>query len=331
MKRLLQPQVLIPAVLGIAIIVALLAFSNVHKVLTLMEGFQKLYLLYFLLLTVAYEVVRGVQWHVLLKGLDIHVPLRTQIFTFAAGEVTKSMPVGNYFQNYLLQQAEGTDFGFSSAATTLIILIEVAVSLAGVVILGLGSWTGWVRPVILVGVAVFLAAGWAYHRFHHSGRGPQWMREHELLRKAMDEFNQFRQGAAALLHPRILAPAVLLGALYLTLGGLSLYVVVRGLGIGQLSVPQVLAVSFFSLAFSLIVPIPIDIGIMEVSGVGAFIAMGLDRNPGVGAMLINRVLSIGASLAIALVAIAILHDEFRAALRHRSDAPPEEAAHTAAG
>jgi uncharacterized protein (TIRG00374 family) len=317
MKKLLQPKVLIPLILSIAIIAALLAFSNVQKVLSLMESFQKLYLLYFLLLVAAYEVVRGAQWHFLLKGLDIHVPLRTQIFTFAAGEVTKSMPIGNYFQNYLLQQSQGTDFGFSSAATTLIILIEVAVSLVGVVILGVGSWTGWLRPVIILGVVVVGLVGWAFHRFHRAGRTPKWVREHKAFRKALDELSQFRQGVAALLHPRILGLAITLGALYLVIAGVGLYVVVRGLGIGHIALPQALGVYFFSLAFSLIIPIPIDIGVLEVSGVGAFIAMGLDRNPAVGTMLINRVLSIGASLAIALIVIAVLHDEFRTALQHR--------------
>jgi len=330
MKKVLQPKVLIPLILSIAIIVALLTFSNVQKVLALMESFQKLYLLYFLLLIAAYEVVRGAQWHFLLKGLDIHVPLRTQIFTFAAGEVTKSMPIGNYFQNYLLQQSQGTDFGFSSAATTLIILIEVAVSLVGVVILGVGSWTGWLRPVIVGGVVVVGLGSWAFHHFHHAGRTPKWVQEHKALQKALDELNQFRQGAAALLHPRILGLGIALGALYLVIAGAGLYVVVRGLGIESITLPQALAVYFFSLAFSLIVPIPIDIGILEVSGVGAFIATGLDRNPAVGAMLINRILSIGASLAIALIVIAVLHDELRAALQHRAAASNESTARSAA-
>jgi uncharacterized membrane protein YbhN (UPF0104 family) len=262
----------------------------------------------------------------LLKALDIHVPLRTQVFTFAAGEVTKSMPIGNYFQNYLLQQSKGTDFGLSSAATTLIVLIEVAVSLAGVVVLGLGSWTGWIRPVILIGVVVCLLGGWAFHRFHHSGRAPKWITEHKMLRKAMDEFDQFRQGAAALLHVRILAVATLLGAIYLFVAGVGLYVVVIGLRVANVSFGEALAVYFFSLAFSLIFPLPIDIGVTEISGTGAFIAVGADKNAAVSAMLINRVLSIGASLAIALIAMVVLRDELRAALQHRSKKKAEEPA-----
>jgi len=105
----LKPKVLIPLILSVALIVALLAFADVKKVIALIEGFQKIYLLWFLLLMVAYEIVRGTQWYFLLRALDIRVPVRTQIFAFAGGEVTKSMPIGNYFQNYLLQQSKGSE------------------------------------------------------------------------------------------------------------------------------------------------------------------------------------------------------------------------------
>src|SRR5437660_2085895 len=119
MKKLLRPKVVIPVILSVAVLGALLFFGDIRKVLRLMEGFQRIYLIWFLILMVAYEVVRGWQWHYLLQSMGIRVPLRAQIFAFAAGEVTKSVPIGNYFQNYILQQAEGTDFGLSSAATTL--------------------------------------------------------------------------------------------------------------------------------------------------------------------------------------------------------------------
>jgi uncharacterized membrane protein YbhN (UPF0104 family) len=88
----------------------------------------------------------------------------------------------------------------------------------------------------------------------------------------------------------------------------------RGLGI-QLPLGGALAVYFFSLAFSLIFPLPVDIGVLEVSGVGAFLAQGVHKPPAVGAVLINRVLSFGSALAIAVAGMLILHDELRQAMR----------------
>ncbi len=71
----------------------------------------------------------------------------------------------------------------------------------------------------------------------------------------MAEVRQFRAGATDLVHPRPLAVALLLGAVYVTLAGAALYLIVRGLGIRGVSLWQVLAVSYFSLGFSLIVPL----------------------------------------------------------------------------
>ena len=322
MTRLLRPKIILPLLLSASLLAALLAFADVKKVVALMSAFDKLYLLYFLLLMAAYTAVRGAQWHELLAALEIDAPLRSQMFAFLVGEVTKSIPIGNYVQNYILQQARGTDFGRSSAATTLIVLIEVAVALSGVVILGLGDWTGWLRPLIVGGAAATLLLVWAYRRFgRHAARTPRWLREHATVRQALAEVRQFRAGAAALFHPRILAVALLLGAVYVTIAGAALYLIVRGLGIGGVSFWQVLAVSYFSLGFSLIVPILLDIGVVEISAVGAFLAVGVSKTDAVGAVLINRALSIGTALVSALIGTAILRDEVRAALQGRGRAP----------
>ncbi|HWE60298.1 MAG TPA: lysylphosphatidylglycerol synthase transmembrane domain-containing protein [Chloroflexota bacterium] len=328
MKKILQPKIIIPAILSIGLLASLFAVADVKTVLRIMESFQHVYLLYFLVAMVAYEIVRGMQWHYLLESMNIHVPVRTQIFSFAMGEITKSLPIGNYFQNYVLQQSKGTDFGRSSAATTLIVLNEVAVCLIGVVILGLGTWTVWLRPLIIFGVLALALAVWTFHKLHHQQRTPEWMTKHEAWRKALDELRQFRAGVADLLHPRILIIQFFLGAVYVVIAGSSMYLIARGLGVDKLSYSAVLSVYFFSLAFGLIFPLPVDVGVTELSGVGAFLAVGLDKNDAVSIMLINRVLSIGAALAIALIVMAVLHDELRAALRSRADPADQSANRT---
>ena len=60
-----------------------------------------------------------------------------------------------------------------------------------------------------------------------------------------------------------------------------------------------------------------DLGVIEASGVGAFVAIGVSESTAVGIMLINRMLSVGATLVMALVAMVILRDEAWAALRGR--------------
>ena len=75
------------------------------------------------------------------------------------------------------------------------------------------------------------------------------------------------------MQPRNLAIQVLFAALYLLIGGTVLYLAVRGLGIGHVSFWQALDVYFFSLAFVLITPIPLDLGLI------ALIAVTMLTNP----------------------------------------------------
>ncbi|HEY7975818.1 MAG TPA: lysylphosphatidylglycerol synthase transmembrane domain-containing protein, partial [Ktedonobacterales bacterium] len=248
-------------------------------------------------------------------------PLDAQILAFALSEVTKALPIGNYFQNYVLQQAEGADIGLTSAATTLFILEEVVVSLAGVVILGLGGWTEWLRPLILIGVAIAAAVIWLFVRFHHPGRRPEWVSRHTTLQTIADELGRFREGAVDLLHPGALAVTLACSATYLVIGGAALYVVVEGLGISGATFTEALAVYFFSLAIALMLPIPVDFGVIEISGVGAFAAIGVTRDAAIGAVLVNRILSILASIAIAAVVVLILHKEVAELVRYISKKP----------
>lgn len=325
LKSVLRPNVLIPVVIAVGLLAGLLAFGNPSQILALLAGFRLQYLLYFFLTMVAYEAVRCTQWHFMLLSLGIRVPLRTQIFTYMSGEVTKDLPVGNFFPDYVLQRSQGTDFGLASSATLLITLIEVAVSITGVVIIGIDGWE-WLRPVILIGTFAFVLIVWALYRWHHL---PHQHRPHprfqmvlkrKWVQKGLDEIRQFLRGEKTLLHPHVLAIGAALGAIYLTLGGVGLYLVILGLGLPHISIWSVLAVYYFSLAFAAIVPLPMDFGSTEVSGTGALVADGMGRSGAVGTMLLARLLSLAATLVIALVTILILHDEFRAALSMRRTA-----------
>jgi glycosyltransferase 2 family protein len=319
MRKLLRPRIVIPAVLGAGMIVALFTLADARKVLDVILGFQHSYLLYFFGLMVIYEIVRCTQWHYLLRSLGIHAPLRSQIFAFAVGEITKSLPIGNYFQNYMLRQSQGTNFGLSSVATSLILLTEVVVSLVGVEILGLDGWNGWLRLTILIGVTIALLIGafatWLFRQSRDSVQRRVWAIRHPTLRRVVEELDHYRQGIGTIARPRVLSIQTLLSAMYLSAAAVGLYVLAKGAGAGGISLGEAMAVYFFSLAIGLIVPIPVDIGLIEFSGIGAFLAIGVGRDVAIGVMLLNRILSLGAATLIALFVMLCLPGELRAALR----------------
>ncbi len=316
MKKLLRPKVVLPIVLLAVLLGLLPIFGDVRKIAGRVVAFRPVDLLLFLLLMVVYEAVRGVQWHVMLRALGVNVPLRTQIFSFLGGEVTKSLPIGNYFQNYLLQQSKGTDFGLSSAATTLVIWTEVLVSLVGLVVLGVPGWD-WLRPLIIGGSLLFVLLVWLLYELLSSTRAPRWMREYKTTVALLEGLTHFREGAVALLRLRVLASVIALSAIYLVVAGVGLYVIARGLSITGLPLGEALAVYFFSLGIGLIIPIPIDLGLTEISGIGVLLVLGVGRDDAVAIVLLNRILSALAALLIAFVGALFMRGELRAVLRGR--------------
>jgi uncharacterized protein (TIRG00374 family) len=321
--RLPGSVVLIMAVLSVALLASLFTVANASQVLQRMESFQRTYLPFILVAMVWYELARTVQWIFLLRSLQIRAPLQAEIFSFAVGEFARILPAGNYFQNYLLRQAGGSDFGRTSAATTLSILTEVALCLVAVTVLGVGTWTVWLRPLILIGLCVAAIVTLAGYRLLHGRNAPGWMTRNRLARLVLAEWRQFRSGTQDMLHPRILARQALLGAAYVLAGSVTLYLVMLGMGM-HLPFWDALRVYCFSLGFSLIFPLPSDLGVIELSGVGAFLALGLDRDSAVSAMLINRVVSLSAALLVALLVIGVLRGEIRPALG-LAEEPPEHA------
>lgn len=321
MQRLLSPTVVIPAILSLSLLGALLAFGDVGQIGALLGGFRPWYILAILLLLLAYEGVQCTQWNVLLSAEGIRAPLRARLFAYLVGDMARVLPIGNYFENYLLLRESGTDFGRSSAATTLSVLIEVGVCLTGLVILGIGPWV-WLRPLIVGGLAVFLIIVVTIRRYYRRRPRPRWVADRPAIGKLLDELQEFQDGAATLMHPRALGRAALLGACYVVIGGSVLFLVVLGLGFGSLplSYGNVLAVYFFSIAFALIFPLPIDIGVFEASGTGAFLAIGLSRSDAVSAMLLSRLFTTGTAVAVAVVAIVVLRDQVPAVLRGRQNA-----------
>jgi uncharacterized membrane protein YbhN (UPF0104 family) len=121
----------------------------------------------------------------------------------------------------------------------------------------------------------------------------------------------------------VLALAAPLGALYLLLGGSTLYLIARSLGLDGLPWSDILAVYFFSLAAGLILPVPVDIGVTEVSAVGAFLALGVGMPTAVSAVLLLRALSLAVALLVAVGTMGVLRAETCRLLGGRPCPAPE--------
>ena len=351
LRTISRPRVFLPVVIGVALLVALIVIAGPREALRLITHFHPIALIAFFLLMAGYEVVRCAQWRYLLARLGLPIPARTLIFAYAIGEVSKNIPAGNFVPDYVLAREQGADFGRASSSSLLISVLEVAVALGGIVVLGIDGWT-WIRPLILIGTFVFVLLVWAFTRWRHHPHvahlhlsavlaqadaskseqfitgatrrpvhAPRWALRAlrwEWVRAALRELQQFTEGEESLLHPDVIAVSMLACAVYMTLSGLALYAVIRGLGLGGITWTEALSASFFSLAVSTIIPIPTDLGSSEASGAGALVAMGMSAAGAVSALLLYRFLNLVEQVLVAALAIVFLPDEFRALWRSRS-------------
>jgi uncharacterized membrane protein YbhN (UPF0104 family) len=88
-----------------------------------------------------------------------------------------------------------------------------------------------------------------------------------------------------------------------------------GLNVDQFSFWQMLGVYAFSLTAGLILPLPVDLGVVELSGASALAASGVSKEVAVSIMLLNRLLNVGSAIAIAAIGTLFLRGELLEALR----------------
>jgi uncharacterized membrane protein YbhN (UPF0104 family) len=313
MKVRCSPRVVVPLVFGVGIIALLLGYANVGRVLRVASAFQPRYFLLILLFTLAYEALRAVQWLLFLHVLDHRKAWHGGLMSFMGGEMAKVLPGGQYFQTYLLRQAQGFPVARSAAATTIIIWLEVVICLVAVLLLGVGSWT-WVRPtaaVLLVGIGLLVVV---VKRRPLSSRLCAASRRYPRLRPISAWYDGFIGSADALLCLRALGPAAALSAGYIAFAALGLWAIAAALGLQGIGFVQALVVYAFALGAGLIIPVPIDLGLTELSGLAALMACGAPQADALTVMLLQRFMSSTLTGGISLASLAALRRHLAAAL-----------------
>ena len=118
----------------------------------------------------------------------------------------------------------------------------------------------------------------------------------------------------------------MLAVFYLAVAGTQYYVIVRALGIGNLSIWHAIGAYLFGLGAGLILPVPTDIGVQEITGVGALHALSVSVTQAVSITIIFRILNLVTAIVVAMITFAVLRQEFREALssRHGSGKVPGE-------
>ncbi len=312
--RLLRPRVFISTVISLAIVAGLLAFADLAKLASLVSGLRPIYLTAAAVLILGYNGLQSVQWLYLLHHLGIVAPRREAILAFTGGNLTKYLPGGSYFQNYLLYEMSRVDPALSFVATTLMVLLEPAVALAFLLVIGIDGWV-WLRWLLGIGLPLALLFAAAVYLFIESPMLPRWLTGHRLYAAVADQVIRFGDGLGRIARPRTLATTLALSTVLVLLEALALYMVAHSLRIDSLSLTAALAAYYFSIGVALVIPIFTNLGTLEAGGVAALIALGVSREGAVAAMALDRVLIIALAIVLAVTIGLAFRDLLGRALR----------------
>jgi len=303
--------VIVGAVCGAVAIALLLSFADIRQVALAFEHFPPVLIPVILGLIGARELIRVAEWHYLLHALGFRTMWRHSLIALLGGDASQILPAGIYFQNYILQQAEGTSVATSLAATLGMQLLEAAVSLIVICVVGIPGWN-WLRPtglLVMLGYAAFLV-------LVSRPRVADWLEERSKTIRyggwLLDQLSHFIEGLEGLMVPGVILRAALFTASYLAFTVASFYVILQAYGIPNVGLPQAAAIYCFVLTLVILVPLPSDLGLSEGSGVSVLLAFGVPLAQGLTIMLISRF----STLLFTEVVAAVVALIFRGELRH---------------
>ena len=258
-------------------------------------------------LAIVYLALKAWQLHLLLGNLGIHPGGRRLGLAFAVGELALTLPFGLFAQNWVLARTGRAHFGETAAATVVMLLVEIAVVLIVLVVVGIQGW-----PAVRV-LAIAAAAGLcllmiyvlhfepAARRLAHRFRRPV---VHRVLIAAIDLLS----GLKRLSNLQVLGINAAIATAYLTALTLGFMVVGRQVGLAHFGFIMAATTYAFALAIVFLTGGLISqIGTVEVLGMQAAQAgFGISYAEGLTLMLAFRVVWTGAMWLCNLPIVVLL-------------------------
>jgi uncharacterized membrane protein YbhN (UPF0104 family) len=338
LRSLLNFRTLAATILGIIVLATLLSFSDIKQVWQIMQAFPVYAIGVLFGLVVGREVLRSVQWRIFLNAVGIHASRREAFLSLAGGDAAQILPGGLYFQDLLISRELNTGVSEPMDATTLMIWLEVTISMLALALFGLPGIPA-LRPIMAFCgagslVVLFLAHTRALHpvlNMVHRLQNKGGERQRKLFDKLLVGLEHFIGSFGTLSHPKVLLSGLALCAAYMTLTFYGFYLVCVYLHIDSIGLAQATAIYSFVLAVVDINPLPSDLGVSELTGVGGFLAFHVSAAAGLAAMLTFRILLLVSEEIVAAFAFLVFREETRRIFRpnKKEEKKPENEAESA--
>jgi uncharacterized membrane protein YbhN (UPF0104 family) len=310
LRRHAQVQVILPAAVGIGLVAYIISLATAPNSGGQLWAIVRSTWWIILLLTIPYLAIRAFVWRRLLQELGITIPWRPLLVSFAGGEITKSLPAGIYVENYLLARLahfRQHAISRSSMATTAMLGLESFIAVPILLIIGLPGlpWIFWTVIGIVLAWLVVVALAWLLVSYgvHHLPPGT-W----GWVRRVAQFLETFLEAGGDLLTWQTLWK-VIPTALYLLVYAVDLYVIIRAVGVHNVSFVDTMSIYSFVVLTVILIPIPTEIGLTEFSGFAALAAFGIQQSTAAIIMLGLRALATGMTILVGGVLLLVLRGE----------------------
>lgn len=292
-RTLLRPRVVLPVLLAAALFLVAVSLGDLGQVVNRVKAVSVGSMMLVLGFAALYLLLKALQLHLLLNDLEAYPGWRRFTLAFSVGELALTFPLGIFAQNWVLAGKKGMHFGRSSAATIVMLVMEVVVTLLWLAINGVPGWEP-VRPVAAAMLGAMVILGFALFRFRLMDRLAERM-AHRRLHRVLAEALGLLHGLEKLGRWRVLGINLLITAAYLAALAAAFWTMGHGMGLQHLSYREASTIYAFALA-SVLVSGGIfgQIGTVEVIGMSAARAWGMDYAMGLILMLGFRLAWTGA-------------------------------------
>ncbi|WHZ18535.1 MAG: hypothetical protein OJF55_000684 [Rhodanobacteraceae bacterium] len=308
-RVLLKPQVILPVLLAAALLAFAFSLGDVGSVIARV-GKLPMHVLWISLAAAAcYLACKAAQLRLMLTQIDVKIPARPFWLAFAVGELTVTLPLGMFSQNWVLSAARRVHIGRSAAATVMMVLAEVAVVFLFLAVVGIPAWPG-TRPlaVALLAAVGLLLLGLLL--FEHHARKLVARLRHRWARRGAEAGLEMLRGLRKLSTPVMLAISLALAAVYLGALTFAFWSVGRGMGVHHLDYLTSTTIYMFSLAVILVgAGLFSQIGTVELLGMLAARTWGIGYTDGLALMLGFRIVWTGAIWLLCLPIVGMLWRE----------------------
>ena len=313
LRRAAQPSFILPVLLAAALLIFAFKLGNLSDVLARVKVIPPSVLLYALGCGILYLALKALQLHLLLARLAVRPGFRRFALAYSVGELTLTLPLGLFAQNWILSASARIRIGRSAAATVAMVLSEILVVLLLLAVIGVRGWPQ-LRLAVVLALIVFAAVLAGFLLFMHHAHRRLRRIGNPLLRRLLLEGVELLTGLKHLSNPRILAVNLLIAAGYLFALLSAFFFVGRGMGLPTLDFVTAISIYGFALAAVLLgAGLFTQIGTVEILGMLAAHEWDISYTNGLAMMLGFRLVWTGAMWLVNLPVVFLLWRNIRPA------------------